>query len=113
MQTSLIDRLERHLPQLLSIGRILIGRERGCDEVLEDWLSTTLESETAAAFASLSDAHLFASCCAYFLMTEASLEISDMDHRVEIAIAEVARTTREREEHIRQILLPAGHSLKE
>ncbi|MBI1399608.1 hypothetical protein [Hyphomonas sp.] len=113
MRALLIQNLERRLPQLLSVAQFLVGQERGSEEILEDWLSKVLERTSAADFVSLSEAHLFASCCAFFLMSEISLEISDMDQRLEIAIAEVAAITRERETYIRQILLPAAQSLKE
>ena len=112
MRAFMIQNLERHLPQLLIVAQILVGRERGSDEILEDWVSTVLESKAAADFASLSAAHLFASCCVYFLMSKASLEISDIDNRVEIAVSEITKITLEGDQYIRQLLLPARETLK-
>ena len=112
MHTDIAKTLERHLPKLLGIANFLIGRERGSEELMEDWLSTVLESKSASDFVSLSDAHLFSSCCVFLLMSDASLDIKDINYRIEVTISEIAKITHSTAQDIRRILMPARQSLR-
>ena len=109
---ALYDLLERHLPQLARVERVMLGNDSAQETQAELWIEALMDDHGAATFVAQGSAQLFASL-AIFLATRQKKPASGMtDERLEIGIEAAATFAGVLPADIRKLLLPASLSFK-